>query len=102
MSPAPTPLAIHKVHALSPSTRRRVEAGRNLATRDRLTESAVNLEALNRYVLGAIGLFGAVLYIGMVYAGLSELVSRLSKPKKSRKRGRATARARLRNAKKST
>jgi hypothetical protein len=62
----------------------------------------VNLEALNRYVLVAIGLFGAAMYIVMVYAGLSEFVSRLPKPKKSRKRSRAIARPRLRNAKKST
>jgi len=62
----------------------------------------VNLEALNRYVLVIIGLLGAVLYIAIVYAGISELVSRLSRPKKSRKRIRAAARPRLRNTKKST
>ena len=62
----------------------------------------MNLEALNRYVLVIIGLFGAVLYIVMVYAGISELVLRLSRPTKSRKRIRAAARPRLRNAKKST
>ena len=62
----------------------------------------MNLEALNRYVLVIIGLLGAVLYIAIVYAGISELVSRLSRPKKSRKRIRAAARPRLRNTKKST
>lgn len=84
------------------STRRGVEAGWNLARRDGLPECAVNLEALNRYVLVAIGLFGAVLYTVLAYAGLSELVSRLSKPKKSRKRARVAARPRIRNGKKPT
>jgi hypothetical protein len=61
----------------------------------------VNQEALNRYVLVVIGLFGMALYIVMVCAGVSELLSRLPKPKKSRKRSTTAARSRLRNAKKS-
>jgi len=84
---------------------RRASAGvstRVKAGRDGLTEGDVNLEALNHYVLVVIGLFAAALYVGMVFAGLSELVSRLAKPKKPRKRVRAIARPRLRNAKKST
>lgn len=61
----------------------------------------MNLEALNRYVLVIVGLFGVAVYIVMVCAGVSELLSRLPKPKKSRKRSTTVARSRLRNAKKS-
>ena len=72
-----------------------------LARRDGLAECDVNLEALNRFVLVVIGLFGMALYIVMVCAGVSELLSRLPKPKKSRRRSTTVARSKLRNAKKS-
>jgi len=72
-----------------------------LTRRDGLAECDVNPEALNRYVLVIIGLFGMALYIVMVFAGVSELLSRLPKPKKSQKRSTRVARSRLRNAKKS-
>ena len=48
----------------------------------------MNYEAWNRYVLMAIGLFGVLLYIGLLYAGFSEFMSRLSKSKKDKKRSR--------------
>jgi hypothetical protein len=38
-----------------------------------------DLEALNRYVLMAIGLFAAFLYFGLLYAGFVEFVTRISK-----------------------
>ncbi len=75
--------------------------GGNLPRRDGLAECDVNLEALNRDVLVVIGLFGMALYIVTVCAGASELLSRLPKPKKSRKRSTTGARSRLRNTKKS-
>ena len=60
----------------------------------------MNYEAWNRYVLMAIGLFGVLLYIGLLYAGFCEFMSRLSKSKreKKRSRNRLTAR-RLRGGK---
>jgi Na+-transporting methylmalonyl-CoA/oxaloacetate decarboxylase gamma subunit len=61
----------------------------------------VNLDALNRYVLVIIGLFAVLLYLVMVVAGLSELISRMPKAKGQRKRSKAVA-GRLRSAKKST
>ena len=61
----------------------------------------MNLEALNRYVLVIIGLFAVLLYLVMVVAGFSELISRMPKAKGQRKRSGAVAR-RLRGAKKST
>jgi Na+-transporting methylmalonyl-CoA/oxaloacetate decarboxylase gamma subunit len=61
----------------------------------------VNLEALNRYVLVIIGLFAVLLYLVMVVAGFSELISRMSKAKGQRKRSKAVA-GRSRGAKKST
>lgn len=61
----------------------------------------MNLEALNRYVLVIIGLFAVLLYLVMVVAGFSELISRMPKAKGQRKRSRAVA-GRLRGAKKST
>jgi hypothetical protein len=39
----------------------------------------LDLEALNRYVLIAIGLFAAFLYIGLLYAGFIEFMARISK-----------------------
>jgi hypothetical protein len=45
----------------------------------------VNYEAWNRYVLIAIGLFAMFLYVGLLYAGLVELMSRLPKGKNSKK-----------------
>jgi hypothetical protein len=60
----------------------------------------VNYEAWNRYVLVAIGVFGALIYIGLLYAGFIEFRSRLSKSSKSKNRSRngVTSR-RLRNPK---
>lgn len=61
----------------------------------------MNLEALNRYVLVIIGLFAVVLYLVMVVAGFSELLSRIPKAKGQRKRSKVRA-ERLRSVKKST
>ena len=61
----------------------------------------MNLEALNRYVLVIIGLFAVLLYLVMVVAGFSELISRTPKAKGQRKRSKTVA-GRLRSAKKST
>ena len=61
----------------------------------------MNLEALNRYVFVIIGLLAVLLYLVMVVAGFSELISRMPKAKGQRKRSRAVA-GRLRGAKKST
>jgi hypothetical protein len=56
-------------------------------------------EAWNRYVLVIIGVFGTLLYLGLMYAGFHEFRTRLSKPK-SRKNGRNQANPRrLRNSK---
>ena len=54
----------------------------------------MNYDAWNRYVLIAIGLFAALLYFALLYAGFAELMSRLSKSTKNKKRlrNRATAR----------
>jgi hypothetical protein len=58
----------------------------------------VNYEAWNRYVLMAIGLFAAFLYMGLVYAGFAEFMSRISKSSKGKKRSRSRVSApRLRN-----
>jgi hypothetical protein len=48
----------------------------------------------------AIGLFGALLYVGLIYAGFVEFMSRIAKRGKNKKRSRnrVTAR-RLRNPK---
>ena len=55
----------------------------------------MNYEAWNRYVLIAIGLFAALLYFASLYAGFAELMSRVSKSRKNKKRlrNRVTARA---------
>jgi len=60
----------------------------------------VNYEAWNRYVLMAVGLLGALLYCGMLYAGFTEFRSRMSKSNSNKKRSRnqVTSR-RLRNPK---
>ncbi len=60
----------------------------------------MNYEAWNRYVLMAIGLFAVVLYIGLIYAGFVEFMSRISKSSKDKKhsRNRVTP-GRLRNPK---
>ena len=53
----------------------------------------MNYEALNGYVLVIIGLFAVLLYVVMVFAGFSELISRIPKygaPGKRAKAGRAT------------
>jgi Na+-transporting methylmalonyl-CoA/oxaloacetate decarboxylase gamma subunit len=64
-------------------------------------EPVLNLEALNRYVLVVIGLFAVLLYLVMVVAGFSELISHMLKPKGQRKRSKAVA-GRLRSGKKSS
>jgi hypothetical protein len=46
----------------------------------------VNYETWNRYVLMAIGLFAVFLYIGLMYAGFVEFMSRISKKGKNKKR----------------
>lgn len=61
----------------------------------------MNLETVNCYVLVIIGLFAVLLYLVMVVAGLSELMSRMPKAKGQRKRSKSAA-GRLRSAKKST
>ena len=60
----------------------------------------MNYEAWNRYVLAAIGLFGVLLYVGLLYVGFVEFRSRISKnnSNKKRSRDRITTR-RLRNPK---
>jgi hypothetical protein len=60
----------------------------------------VNYEAWNRHLLVAIGLFGLVLYIGLLYAGFIEFRSRISKSSKNKNRSRNRALPRrLRNPK---
>ena len=61
----------------------------------------MNVEALNRYVLVIIGFFAVLLYLVLVVAGFSELISRMPKAKGQRKRSKTVA-GRLRSAKKST
>lgn len=60
----------------------------------------MNTETLNRDVLVIIALFAILLYFAMVAAGVSELTSRLPKPKSQRKRSKAGER--LRSPKKSS
>lgn len=60
----------------------------------------MNYEAWNRYVLMAIGLFAALLYIGLIYAGVADFLSRISKSEKNKKRsGSRISVPRLRNPK---
>ena len=60
----------------------------------------MNYEAWNRYVLVAIGLFAVLLYVGLIYAGFAEFMSRMSKSGKHKKRSRSRVSApRLRNPK---
>jgi Na+/H+ antiporter NhaD/arsenite permease-like protein len=42
-------------------------------------------EAANQFVLVVIGLFGVVLYFGLLYAGVLEFISRISKTKVNKK-----------------
>ena len=49
----------------------------------------MNYEAWNGYVLMAIGLFAVLLYVGLIYAGFAECMSRISKSSKSKKRSRS-------------
>ncbi|MGO8796533.1 MAG: hypothetical protein ACLQLC_17060, partial [Candidatus Sulfotelmatobacter sp.] len=56
------------------------------------TSSYLTLYAWNGYVLIAIGLFGVLLYIGLLYAGVVEFIGRVAK-KDSRKRRRRNTRA---------
>ena len=50
----------------------------------------MNLEALNKYVLGVIGLFALCLYLAMVAAGFVELRSGFPKADARRKRWKST------------
>lgn len=60
----------------------------------------MNYEAWNRYVLVAIGVFGGLMYIGLLYAGFIEFRSRLSKSSKNLNRSRnRVASRKLRNPK---
>lgn len=60
----------------------------------------LDFEVLNDYVLGAIGLFGGVLYFGLLYAGFIEFKSRISGSNSNRKRsGNRVAPRRLRKSK---
>lgn len=60
----------------------------------------VNYQAWNQYVSVAIGLFGALLYIALLYAGLAQFKPRMFKDKRARKRLRNQATTRsLRNPK---
>jgi hypothetical protein len=54
----------------------------------------MNLEAMNRYVLVIIGLFAALLYVGMVFAGFSEFLSGLPRRGRRRKRSRTSGASR--------
>lgn len=60
----------------------------------------LDVEALNRYVLAAIGVFAMVLYFGCLCAGFIEFRSWISRSNgnKGRSRSKATTR-RLRNPK---
>jgi hypothetical protein len=63
----------------------------------------MNFDQLNRYVFVVIGVFGALLYVVMAYAGFSELVSRMPKRSTRKKRARGgDATRRLPGVKKST
>ncbi len=59
----------------------------------------MTVEGLNRYVLVIIAFFAVVLYFAMLFAGCSELLSRMPKPKGQRKRSK-TGLGRLRSVKK--
>lgn len=61
----------------------------------------MNLESLNRDVLFVIGAFAVLMYLVMVVAGFSDLMSRMPKRKAQRKRSKVAA-GRLRSTKKST
>ena len=50
----------------------------------------MNLQVLNKYVLGVIGLFALCLYLAMVAAGFVELMSGLPKARARRKRLKST------------
>jgi uncharacterized PurR-regulated membrane protein YhhQ (DUF165 family) len=51
----------------------------------------VDLEAANQFVLIAIGLFGFVLYFGVLYAGFTVFISRISQAKGNKKSSRNRA-----------
>lgn len=67
------------------------------------SEQLLNLEALNRYVLAAVGLFAVISYVVVVFTGFTDLISRMPKRATQQKRSGAVHRARrLRNAKKTS
>ena len=59
----------------------------------------LDLEALNRYVLAAIGVFAIILYFGCLYAGLIEFRSRTSRNNGNKKRSPNRVTRKLRNPK---
>jgi hypothetical protein len=62
----------------------------------------VNYEALNQYVLIAIALLAALLYIGLICAGFAEFMRGIPKRANRKKRSRNSHETRrLRNAKRS-
>ena len=61
----------------------------------------MNLDTLNRYLLGVIGVFAVLLYIGMMFAGASELISRLPKRGRRKRQKVGTSGRSMRTAKKS-
>jgi hypothetical protein len=64
-------------------------------------ERTMNADQLNRYVMGAVCLLAGILYAGMVYAGFTEMVSRISKRSARGRRPKAGRTRRLPSAKKS-
>jgi hypothetical protein len=65
-----------------------------------LRSTWVSYEAWNRYVLAAIGLFGVLLYCGLLYVGFAEFRARIPKRNGSKKQSRNRVIARkLRNPK---
>ena len=62
----------------------------------------VTYEALNRYVLMAIGLFALLLYLGVIWAGFAEFIVRMASSGESKKdSGRRGTPRRLRSVKRS-
>ena len=73
---------LHRPHLIFTETdvvREAVTESRRGAARLHGWGNSLNYEALNGYVLMVIGLFGALLYIGLLYAGLAEFIGRISK-----------------------
>lgn len=106
MSPAIRTFRIHKsvTHCERPRTS---VAPNGINRRFRFptthSECPVNLDLVNGYVLGVIGLFALCLYIATVAAGFGELLARLPKVGTRKKRSRnQNAARRWRSAKRSS